>query len=515
MNNKFRSSVAGASIIITVTGLLSKGLGFIREVIFASVFGLSSSFDIYLVAAVLPLTINTIVLYLTQNYLIPVFNKSKYGKDTDYDAIIHHNLFLFISVGIILAVVLYIFSDAIISLYFQSTDTNSVTTAVNIFRSYLISIPINCAVSVLIAYQQTNFEFRYPAYSQLLLNVLFILLILIFSGELNIYAIPLGYNSGILFQMIFLFRKSGLKIKLNKLGSTVKNYINFVPGTLIIIILIESIGQLYIISDRYFYNDLPTGGIAALNYAQTVFLLPLSILSIAMSTAIFPRFVQCINNNASRELESVFNESIKINVAIFVPITILFLFYGDFILKMFFQRGKFSSGDTLVTYSVLIFFSISMMFYAIYNVINKLIYSLGLLKNLLYLTVLGVCLKIFLNFLFVDTLKQNGLALSTSISYIFFFVYGFYIVNRKLLFKNKYVFLRELSFTLLNGILSFFIARLLVNTFCGKESLIEITLFLILFVTNIFLVNHSLVKIIIRLFDILKGKPTFGKTNII
>ena len=61
-----------------------------------------------------------------------------------------------------------------------------------------------------------------------------------------------------------------------------------------------------------------------------------------------------------------------------------------------------------------------MMFYAIYNVINKLIYSLGLLKNLLYLTVLGICLKIFLNFLFVDTLKQNGLALSTSISYIFF-----------------------------------------------------------------------------------------------
>ena len=67
----------------------------------------------------------------------------------------------------------------------------------------------------------------------------------------------------------------------------------------------------------------------------------LSILSIAMSTAIFPRFVQCINNNTSGELESVFNESIKINVAIFVPITILFLFYGDFILKLFFQRGKF------------------------------------------------------------------------------------------------------------------------------------------------------------------------------
>ncbi len=313
--------------------------------------------------------------------------------------------------------------------------------------------------------------------------------------------------------MIYLLKKSRLRIKLFHLGSSIRYYTSIVPRTLLIIILIESIGQLYVISDRYFYNDLPTGGIAALNYAQTVFLLPLSILSIAMSTAIFPRFVQCIRMKASRELESVFNESIRINVFIFIPITILFLFYGDFILKLFFQRGNFSSGDTLVTYKVLVYFSLSMMFYAVYNVMNKLIYSLGLVKDLLLLTILGVCLKIFLNLLLVNALKQNGLALSTTISYIFFFVYGFYLINKKLIFIKKYIFLYEFLFSLINGLVSFLVVRLLVVSFIKEEPFIEILFFLFLFVFNIFLVNHSLVKLIYGLFNIMRGRPGVGKAE--
>ena len=53
---KFTSTVAGASILLTSMGLLSRGLGMIREMVFASSFGLGEEFDIYLVGAVLPLT---------------------------------------------------------------------------------------------------------------------------------------------------------------------------------------------------------------------------------------------------------------------------------------------------------------------------------------------------------------------------------------------------------------------------------------------------------------------------
>lgn len=510
MNKKFISSVTGASIFISITGLFSKGLGFVREIIFASLFGLSSDFDLYLVAAVLPLTINTIVLYIAQNYLIPANNKNISMQPGDDNEFIISNFLIFFTLGIILSLVLFLFSKEIISLYLNGQNTNSIATAVNIFRLFLISIPINCAISVLIAYQQTNFEFRYPAYSQLLLNTLFIFFILIFAKNLSIFVIPLAYNTGIIFQLIYLLRKSGLKLKFIKPNFRFKNYRAYTPGVFLIIILIESISQLYVISDRYFYNYIPTGGIAALNYAQTVFLLPISVLSIAISTAIFPRFAQQIHSNSSAELESVFNKSIRINVTIFIPVTILFFFYGDVILKLFFQRGKFTGNDAMVTYNALIFFSISTVFYATYNVMNKLIYSMGLLKKLLYLTIGGICLKILLNFLLIGSLKQNGLALSTSISYVFFFSYSFYLINRQIIFKHKYIFLTELLFSLGNAFISLFIVRQIVFLFFGGSLYLEIILFLLLFTINIFLVNHSFAKLFFRLLDILKGNLNYG-----
>ncbi|NUM61450.1 MAG: hypothetical protein HUU44_04770, partial [Ignavibacteriaceae bacterium] len=75
MSKKFTSTIAGASIFISLLGLISRGLGFIREIIFANNFGLEKEFDLYLVGAVLPITINTILLYIGQNYFIPEFQK--------------------------------------------------------------------------------------------------------------------------------------------------------------------------------------------------------------------------------------------------------------------------------------------------------------------------------------------------------------------------------------------------------------------------------------------------------
>ena len=44
------NSVAGASVLLTIIGFLSKGIGFVREIIYATKFGLSIEFDLFLVS---------------------------------------------------------------------------------------------------------------------------------------------------------------------------------------------------------------------------------------------------------------------------------------------------------------------------------------------------------------------------------------------------------------------------------------------------------------------------------
>ncbi len=77
MSKKFTSTIAGASLLITSVGLISRGLGFIREATYASKFGLQNQFDIYLIGAVVPIIINTSILYLSQNYFIPAYHQKQ------------------------------------------------------------------------------------------------------------------------------------------------------------------------------------------------------------------------------------------------------------------------------------------------------------------------------------------------------------------------------------------------------------------------------------------------------
>ena len=75
MAKKFTSTIVGASIFISILMLLGRGFGFIREIVYAGYFGIGEQFDLYLVSAVFPITVNTIVYYLGQNYFIPAYNK--------------------------------------------------------------------------------------------------------------------------------------------------------------------------------------------------------------------------------------------------------------------------------------------------------------------------------------------------------------------------------------------------------------------------------------------------------
>lgn len=499
MLKRFTSSVAGASVFIALFGLLSKGLGFLREVIFASIFGLSTEFDIYLVAAAIPLTINIIVMTIGQNYLIPAYSNLKQIDGIKSIKFIQGNLVIFFIAGLLLSVLLYSTSHHLISIFIHQSDLIIKQTAVDIFNLFLITIPITCGISVLSAYQQGNFEFRYSILSQIIPNII-VILALFTLKDLNVYAIPIGYVAGTILQFLFLiFTSKELIIFEKEHLLSFGNLINSLSLSVIVVILIESVGHLYLIADRFFYEWVQPGGVSSLSYAQTLFLLPVSIISIALSTAIFPKFSKLISKKDYTGLEKAFNDGLSFSIIFFVPVMFIFLFYGDVIIRILFERGRFSSGDTIITYTVLSYLALSIIFYASYGILNKFLYSSGMINQLLVITISGITIKIALNFYFVSSMQQDGLALSTSLSFLFFFIASITVIHKKKFFINRTSFLNELLFHMFNAILSLLIIRQFSalypeNTFFA---LIEMSLFLLIFITNLFLLKFSSTRIIV------------------
>ncbi len=499
MTKKFTSTVAGASILITVVGLLSKGLGLIREVVFAGSFGLSANYDLYLIGAVLPITINTIILYIGQNYFIPNYNHFKAESNYEAEKFTNSTFWLFSFIGLILALILFFFSKAFIELYLKDFSSSELNSTINVFRIFLITIPLNAAFSILSAYLQSEYEFKFPAYSQLFLNISIILIVLFLSDSSGVLSIPIGYVIGTFLQLVYLVNKTIKRININFFISfQEKKIFSHLTTTFIFTILIEVISQLYLLIDRYFYHAVDTGGIAALNYSMFIFLMPVSIISAALSTALYPKISQLLNSKNNEGLINSVNSFFSINFFIFVPLTFIFYFFGDVIIRLFFQRGKFQYSDTLMTFSTLKYYSLSLLFYSSYIILNKILYSAKMVKALLIITIIGCLIKILLNFILVPVLVQDGLALSTTISYFFFFLSSFLLVSYKMNIKSGNNFLKEFTLNGINGLFSYSIVVILIDpTFFNSQiqfEIVQVVLFILIYSLNNIIIKHKAIN---------------------
>lgn len=505
---KFTSTVAGASILLTSMGLLSRGLGMIREMVFASSFGLGEEFDIYLVGAVLPLTIQVIFLFLIQNYLIPSYNNLLLKSPEQKESFIRTNFWIFSLGGLVLAVLLSFSSNIIINTYLSHSSIAKREEARLIFNIFLISLPFSAANSVLISFLQNQLNFLTPSVARLTTNLAVIIIVFSLSTVYGTVIIPVGYVVGEIIPFIILLIKSNVKLFSPVKSLLIRQHLkNSLSLNLFLILIIESISQLYAISDRYFVSLVQEGGIAALNYSQTLFTLPISSISVALSTAIFPRLSQSYSAGSHIELERQFLSGIRINILIFVPIMIIFFFYGNDLIRIIYERGKFNSNDTLMTAESLKYFSLSIVFYSIYSILNKMIYSARWIKTLLFITVIGISLKIILNFVLVKNLSQNGLALSTSISYIFFFIVSFLVIINRLSFRIKGQFLAEFFLHLICGVTSYLVVAYLWS-FIKQDSIILSLLILISFclvyMLNLWILGTKSIHLVFGLFSFFK-----------
>jgi putative peptidoglycan lipid II flippase len=517
MKNKFTSTIAGASIFIALISLFVKGLGFLREIIFAGYFGTGKDFDLYLVGAVLPVTIDTVLLYVGQNYFIPAYNDYTAQGGIKRKEFLFKTFVRFFLGGILLAAILLIAANPILEFYAGDDSISNYETIHSVFLIFLCTIPLSAGTSILSAYLQSELEFRFPSIARLFLNISVITFVLIFAERIGVFVIALGYLTGGILQLLYLIIKSGIRIPSNLFKTLLEKDTpsSALTYSIVTIVLIEAISQLYLLFDRYFYNDVTTGGIAALNYAFALFVFPIGIFSMALATAIFPKITSTIKDKNNMQIKSIFLDSLQVILFLFTPISFIFIFFSDEVVRLIFERGSFSEMSTQYTATSLAYYSISLVFYAAYGVINKIFYSSNLTKSLLMITVTGSLLKLLLNLILVKSLQHNGLALATTITYLYFFVLSFIVLNIKLRIGTTFEFATNLVIVLANALISYLVTYIIVQSFYFNETTLnvfQILLFVLLFVWNLHMIKHPSIRIFTGIYLRVKEK-TFQNTN--
>ena len=492
-SKKFFKTVAGASLLIILFNVLSRFLGLFREIIFANNFGISQEFEIYLITAVFPTVINTILFYLGQNFFIPIYNKTKYESEEALSLIIHKSILFFTGSSVIITALLIIFSSHIINFYVQTEDPKLLELALNIFRILLITIPMTAIISILAAYQQAKYEFRIPIISQILLNIVFIAILILFSDIYSIYSITFAFVIATAVQLIFLFisaKEIFHSFNLKKLFS-LREY-SAISGSIFFMLLIEVLGQIYVVFDRYFYDSVNQGGFATLNYSTTIFLLPVAFISVSLSLALFPKISDSYFSNDKESFNKSVKDALLIVVYLFSGIAVAYIFYGDFIIRLIYERGLFTSGETTRTHELLQYLTFALVFYGMYSLIHKIYFVVERVKELFYFNILAISVKLVLNTILVVHFKEQGLAISSAISYILLFSTSIiYLIYKRIIRIDKTAFF-EFLLIIANSVLSLSVTMIIsksLNLDFLPKSMPEIIIF-----AGIYLINSTLLK---------------------
>jgi len=180
------------------------------------------------------------------------------------------------------------------------------------------------------------------------------------------------------------------------------------------ILLGNSLLQLCLIIDRSFASHLEEGTIGALGFGSNLFVTITSVFIVAMSTVIFPRLSQyCLDNDKAR-IRSLLSNIFKILLFILLPYLILVVCYHREIISLVYERGAFTSESTSMSSIAFLGYSFAVVGYACQEIFNRVYYALKKFTVPMRVSMLCIFLKLLLDFLLFRTAGIIGISLSTA-----------------------------------------------------------------------------------------------------
>jgi putative peptidoglycan lipid II flippase len=424
-----RQAIFGVSGI----AILSKLLGFVREMVIAERFGTSHEYDILLIAVAAPIFFNLVVTNATNFLAVPFLSRQMAGNSGD------RQWYNFWEIGnslgaIATLIVIGIIITAPILVRLVGPDLIGAELSDAIFYCRVIAalVFLTFLESYFRAALNVKKEFVYPAAGTIILNIIAIAAIYIFSGKMSVMAIILGLLAGTFCQAMFQFaRLAGFgivkKFHFRFWGENTKNL--FAVGGMILIV--ELLSRAYFMIDRYFASGLEIGVVSALHYSSLLVMLPVSVAGMAVAAVTFPHLSDRANDSSPEGFANLLYSTLRISLIISFICGIFYLVFARELMAAIFLRGAFNLNSLEMTSKILVYLAPYLVCHFLYAILLQSCYAAGKQKLVAAMAVIALLLKFALTGFLKNLINYQGIALATSLTEIAVVAIMIYILRRE------------------------------------------------------------------------------------
>lgn len=420
--------VVRATGLIALATLISRILGFARDMVLARLFGASMVADAFYVAFRIPSLLRELFAEGSMSAaFIPVFTEyltrrtREETRELARASMITLFLILLTVVGIGILVAPWIVR--LIAPGFWSTPGKFYLTVslTQIMFPYLLLVSLSAwAMGILNSHRR----FGAPASSPAVFNVAMILVILTaapFYSE-PIMAAALGVTVGGLFQLLYQLPAMAKTGMIPSLSEWVRPLWPLHPGVrqmgaLILPTLLGlSVAQVNILINTLIASFLSEGSVSYLYYGMRLIHFPLGVFGVALATALLPTLSAQAARNATEELRHTLSFGVRLIFFITVPAMIGLILLRRPIIHLLFQHGEFGPLDTAGTATAVLYYAVGLWAFAAVRVVVPAFYSMKDTRTPVKVGVLAMGANIVLNLLLMIPLQHGGLALATSLA---------------------------------------------------------------------------------------------------
>jgi putative peptidoglycan lipid II flippase len=196
----------------------------------------------------------------------------------------------------------------------------------------------------------------------------------------------------------------GLKLSLGRASEHVRTVIrNFGP-----VFVSRGVVQISAYVDAFLASWLPTGAVAALSYAQTLYTLPVSLFGMSVSAAELPMMSGTLGDaeEVAAALRERLNAGLRQITFLVVPSVAGFLFLGDVIVSAIYQSGKFTHNDTTYVWGILAGSTVGLLASTLGRLYSSTFYALRDTRKPLRFAIARVALTTVLGYAFALPLPR-------------------------------------------------------------------------------------------------------------
>ncbi|MBI4981951.1 MAG: murein biosynthesis integral membrane protein MurJ [Candidatus Omnitrophica bacterium] len=407
-----------STVIVFIFRIFSFLLGYFRDVLVTRNFGASHLTDAWYIASNVPEFLFKFLMFGAFGAsFFPVFIDLISQKKEEEGWRIASSVINFF--GLVLAgasIIGIIFSNQLVYVFAPGFNANTHHLAVGLTRLLLSVLAFMGINGLLIGIYRSYFNFVVPGACSLLVPLSIIVSIVLFSKTFGVYALAWGTIAGFLLSFFVLVVFLGNKINFYKFIIDFRNpqvrriYLLMLP-----LIGAEIIGKGISVVDQMFASTLPTGSVTSLFLANRIVGVPVEFFSMTFATVIFPFLSYNTALKNKEEFKSNLLLTIKLSLLMLIPSLVGIVIFGQKLIRIIFEHGKFTAYDARVTYVALFYLSLGLIVYGLKPILTRCFYAMQKNWIIFKFEIIGFSLNIVLDYILMKYMGLGGIALATSI----------------------------------------------------------------------------------------------------